>query len=169
VGARHSQFQPHTVAYGGEGDTVFQAGDIIRNDYVSYYHGYPGHQSRTAMRATPRRPQRTYRIMRDIYRGTIDQCRVGVQASAIHTFAVEQFRAHGYHDRVSPSATGLAPGGTSRNPISSVPATRCEEGMVLALEPHVGYRHLQDTSGDAGGPQLLSDWLSTDDIRHRLR
>ena len=36
----------NAVAYGGEGDTVFQAGDIIRNDYVSYYHGYPGHQSR---------------------------------------------------------------------------------------------------------------------------
>ena len=69
----------NTVAYGGEGDTVFQAGDIIRNDYVSYYHGYPGHQSRTVILGHPSADQqRTYRMMRDIYRRTIDQCRVGV-------------------------------------------------------------------------------------------
>ena len=40
----------NTLAYGGEGDMVFQQGDIIRNDYVSYYQGYPGHQSRTVLR-----------------------------------------------------------------------------------------------------------------------
>ena len=62
--------------------------------------------------------------MRDIYRRTIDQCRVGTKASAIHTFAVEQFRAHGYNDRVSLVGHGVGPGGISRSPISSVPATR---------------------------------------------
>jgi Xaa-Pro aminopeptidase len=69
----------NTVAYGGEGETVFQHGDIIRNDYVAYYHGYPGHQSRTVILGRPSdAQQRTYRLMRDIYRRTIDQCRVGV-------------------------------------------------------------------------------------------
>ena len=36
----------NTVNYGGEGDTVFQRGDIIRDDYVAYCaQGYPGHPS----------------------------------------------------------------------------------------------------------------------------
>ena len=37
----------NTVAYGGESDLAFESGDIIRNDYVSYLNGYPGHQSRS--------------------------------------------------------------------------------------------------------------------------
>jgi Xaa-Pro aminopeptidase len=62
----------NTVAYGGEGDTVFQAGDIIRNDYVSYYHGYPGHQSRTVILGQPSADQqRTYRVMCDISCGLL--------------------------------------------------------------------------------------------------
>src|SRR5260370_1211593 len=71
------------VAYGGEGETVFRAGDILRNDYVSYYHGYPGHQSRTVILGSPSADQqRPYHRMRDMYRRTIDQCRVGTKASA---------------------------------------------------------------------------------------
>ena len=70
----------NTVAYGGEGDTEFRSGDIIRNDYVSYYEGYPGHQSRTVVVGEPSPEQRqTYEVMRDIYRATIDQCRVGAR------------------------------------------------------------------------------------------
>src|SRR5205085_2991220 len=42
----------NTVNYGGEGDTVFQRGDIIRDDYVAYCaQGYPGHQSRNVISA----------------------------------------------------------------------------------------------------------------------
>ena len=41
------------MAYGGEGDMAFHAGDIIRNDYVSYLNGYPGHQSRTVVVGEP--------------------------------------------------------------------------------------------------------------------
>jgi Xaa-Pro aminopeptidase len=157
----------NTVAYGGEGDTVFQHGDIIRNDYVSYYQGYPGHQSRTVMLGHPSvDQQRTYHIMRDIYRRTIDQCRVGVQASAIHTFAVEQFRAHGYHDRVSLVGHGVGPWWHQQEPyiVSTCPQA-LEEGMVLALEPHVGYWHIQDMIlVTPAGPQVLSDRFSTDEI-----
>ncbi len=89
----------NTIAYGGEGDTVFLAGDLIRNDYVAYYHGYPGHQSRTVILGEPSAEQRRiYRLMRDIYRRTIEQCRAGVKASTIHAFAAGQFREHGYHE-----------------------------------------------------------------------
>ena len=48
----------NTVAYGGEGDMEFRKGDIIRNDYVSYYLGYPGHQSRTVAVGTPTEEQK---------------------------------------------------------------------------------------------------------------
>ena len=37
--------------------------------------------------------------------------------------------------------------------------------MVLALEPHVGYWHLQDLIVvTKDGPQLLSDRFNTDDM-----
>jgi hypothetical protein len=40
-----------------------------------------------------------------------------------------------------------------------------EAGMVLALEPHVGYWHLQDLIEIAlDGPNLLSDRFNTDEI-----
>lgn len=39
--------------------------------------------------------------MRDICRATSEQCRVGIKASAIHAFAEQQLRQHGYSARVS--------------------------------------------------------------------
>jgi len=40
-----------------------------------------------------------------------------------------------------------------------------EDGMVLALEPHVGHWHLQDLIViTTDGPQLLSDRFNTDDM-----
>ncbi|HXH12381.1 MAG TPA: Xaa-Pro peptidase family protein [Alphaproteobacteria bacterium] len=157
----------NTVAYGGEGDTVFQPGDIIRNDYVAYYRGYPGHQSRTVILGRPSEEQKnTYVIMRDIYRRTIEQCRVGVPASAIHAFAAEQFRRHGYSDRVSLVGHGVGPWWHQQEPyLVSTCQQRLEDGMVLALEPHVGYWHLQDLMVvTQDGPQLLSDRFNTDDM-----
>ena len=35
--------------YGGESDVKFQKGDFVRNDYVAYFKGYAGHQSRLAI------------------------------------------------------------------------------------------------------------------------
>ena len=39
--------------YAGEGDTVFNRGDVVRTDYVAYLDGYPGHQSRNAVLGRP--------------------------------------------------------------------------------------------------------------------
>jgi len=155
----------NTVAYGGEGATVFQPGDIIRNDYVAYVHGYPGHQSRTVVVGTPSaEQQRTYTVMRDIYRQTIEQCRVGVKASAIHAFAEQQFRQHGYADRVSLVGHSVGPWWHQQEPyIVPTCHQELETGMVLALEPHVGYWHLQDLIEiTPDGPKLLSDGFNTD-------
>ena len=157
----------NTVAYGGESDMAFQRGDIIRNDYVSYYQGYPGHQSRTVVVGQPSQEQRdTYRLMRDIYRATIDQCRVGVKASAVHRFAADKFQEHGYQDRVSLVGHSVGAWWHQQEPYI-VPSSQVEleEGMVLALEPHVGFWHLQDmVLITSDGPRLLSTRFSTDEM-----
>jgi Xaa-Pro aminopeptidase len=169
AGWAHGILNSHrnTVAYGGEGDTVFEPGDIIRNDYVAYVQGYPGHQSRTVIVGEPSDEQRrTYQIMRDIYRRTLDQCRVGVKASTIHAFAEQQFRQHGYSERVSLVGHSVGPWWHQQEPYL-VPTCHqeLEAGMVLALEPHVGYWHLQDLIEiTPDGPNLLSDRFNTDDM-----
>ena len=157
----------NTVAYGGEGDTVFAAGDIIRNDYVAYVNGYPGHQSRTVVIGEPSPEQRqTYQVMRDIYRRVIEQCRVGVKASAVHAYAEQQFRQHGYSARVSLVGHSVGAWWHQQEPYL-VPTCHdeLEAGMVLAMEPHVGYWHLQDLIEiTPQGPRLLSDCFNTDEM-----
>ncbi|MCG8544250.1 MAG: aminopeptidase P family N-terminal domain-containing protein, partial [Alphaproteobacteria bacterium] len=39
----------NTIPYAGESDVAFEAGDVIRTDYVAYLDSYPGHQSRNAI------------------------------------------------------------------------------------------------------------------------
>ena len=157
----------NTVTYGGEGDEEFRKGDIIRNDYVSYYRGYPGHQSRTVVVGEPTAEQeRTYESVRDIYRMTIDQCRIGVKGSTIYQFAADTFRESGYQGRIALAGHGVGPWWHQQEPyLVSTCQYELEEGMVLALEPHVGYWHLQDmilVTGD--GPQLLSTRFNTDQM-----
>jgi Xaa-Pro aminopeptidase len=157
----------NTVVYGGEGDTTFLAGDIIRNDYVSYYRGYPGHQSRTVVLGKPSEEQKsTYRTMRNIYRMTLEQCRVGVKASDIYQFAANKYAEHGHKGRLSLVGHGVGAWWHQQQPyIVSTSHQRLEEGMVLAMEPHVGYWHLQDMILITGeGPQLLSDRFNTDEM-----
>ena len=157
----------NTVAYGGEGDEEFRKGDIIRNDYVAYYQGYPGHQSRTVVMGPPSAEQkRTYQSVRDIYRMTIDQCRVGVTGSFIHQFATDKFLAHGYEARLTLAGHGVGPWWHQQEPyLVSTCQHELEEGMVLALEPHVGYWHLQDMILVTGqGPELLSTRFNTDEM-----
>lgn len=157
----------NTVAYGGEGGVAFRRGDIIRNDYVSYYLGYPGHQSRTVVVGQPSdEQQRTYRTMRDIYRATIEQCRPGARAGAIYEFARQAFERQGYQERPSLVGHGVGAWWHQQPPyIVSGSDEALEAGMVLALEPHVGYWHLQDMIlvTDAG-PRLLSDRFNTDEM-----
>ena len=157
----------NTVGYGGEGDMKFQNGDIIRNDYVSYFQGYPGHQSRTIVVGSPSDEQKqTYQIMLDIYRRTIEQCQIGAKASDIHRFAQEQFRAHGYEDRVSLVGHGVGPWWHQQEPyIVPTSPWELEEGMVLAMEPHVGFWHLQDMIQiTRDGPRLISTRFNTDEM-----
>ena len=108
----------------------------------------------------------TYRLMRDIYRMTSDQCQVGARASDIHRFASEKFKEAGYQDRVSLVGHSVGAWWHQQEPYI-VPTSHVllEEGLVLALEPHVGYWHLQDMIlVTPDGPQLLSPRFSTDEM-----
>ena len=157
----------NTVVYGGEGDIVFQKGDVVRNDYVSYYRGYPGHQSRTAVLGKPSGEQkRMYNLVRDMYRATVDQCRAGAKASAVHEFAVRRIEEHGYSEYMALAGHGVGPWWHQQEPyIARNWPQELEEGMVLAMEPRIAYWHLQDLIlVTKEGPEFLSDRFNTDEM-----
>ncbi len=157
----------NTVAYGGESDFVIEQGDIMRNDYVSYLNGYPGHQSRSVCVGEPSEEQkRVYRVVRDIYRATIERCRPGVATKDIYHFANDRFHEAGFRGNVSLAGHGVGAWWHQQEPYMVPSSDRVlEKGMVVALEPHIGYWHLQDmaliTEDD---PRLLSTLMSTDEM-----
>jgi len=154
------------VYYAGEGDTVFERGDVVRTDYVAYVAGYPGHQSRNAVVGRPSAEQRRdYTIVRDIYRMAVDQCRPGVHAGQIYDFVVTAYRERGWHYGSPLVGHSVGPWWHQQQPLL-IPgnATPLEAGMVLALEPRKDYWHIQDmVVVRNGGPELLSCKFDTDE------
>jgi Xaa-Pro aminopeptidase len=153
------------VMYGGESDVAFRAGDFVRNDYVAYFDGCPGHQSRLAILGPPSAEQmRGYELTLEIHRKTIDRCRAGVTAGEIYGFAKSEFRKNGIDYTASLVGHGMGPWFHQQEPVlrqNSVIVL--EKGMILAVEPQRLHWHLQDIVlvGD-GPPQLLSDKFPTD-------
>ena len=155
------------VPYAGESDTVFRTGDVIRTDYVAYVDGYPGHQSRNAILGRPSADQqRDYRITRDIYGMTIDRCRPGEIAGDIFEFVVKEFAKHGWTYTTALVGHGVGCWWHQQEPVLARGSrVVLEEGMVLALEPHKDFWHIQDmVVVRARGPQLISDKFSTDEM-----
>ncbi|MDB5777395.1 MAG: hypothetical protein JWP38_3528 [Herbaspirillum sp.] len=157
----------NTIAYAGESDFAFAAGDAIRTDYVAYVRGYPGHQSRCAVVGRPSDEQRReYAVVRDIYRASCDQLRPGRTAGEVYRFVVERFAAAGmpYHSMLA--GHGVGSWWHQQDPIISRDNPRVlEEGMVIAMEPHVNHWHIQDMFViRADGPELLSGKFPTDEI-----
>jgi len=157
----------NTVPYAGESDFAFQAGDAVRTDYVAYVKGYPGHQSRCAVVGSPTDEQaRQYHLVRDIYRAANDQLRPGRTAGQVYQFVVERFAAAGmvYHSMLAGHSVGCW--WHQQEPVISRDNPRVlEEGMVIAMEPHVDHWHIQDMLViKADGPELLSTLFPTDDI-----
>ena len=155
----------NTVVYGGESSFEFRRGDVIRNDYVMWYRGYPGHQSRTVVIGEPSGDLvRRYETVRDIYRATVAEARPGVRACDVHRFAQEAFAQAGLGGRVAIAGHSVGAWWHQQAPYL-VPAcdTPIEAGMVLAFEPHVNEFHLQDMFliGDEGR-ENLSPLFSTD-------
>jgi Xaa-Pro aminopeptidase len=155
------------IPYAGESDHAFAAGDVIRTDYVAYVDGYPGHQSRNAILGRPTaQQQRDYAITRDIYRATIDRCRPGARAGDIFEFVVGEFGKHGWAYGTSLVGHGVGAWWHQQEPVLARGSqVILEENMVLALEPHKDYWHIQDmVVVRAAGPLLISDKFSTDDM-----
>jgi Xaa-Pro aminopeptidase len=154
------------IPYAGESEQPFLRGDAVRTDYVAYRQGYPGHQSRCAVLGLPTAEQRAaYRTIRDLYRASAEQCRPGVAAGAVYAFVVEAFRGAGlaYRSMLAGHSVGCwwhqqEPVIARDNPI------RLEEGMVIAMEPHVDHWHIQDMFLiGRDGPELISDKIPTDE------
>jgi Xaa-Pro aminopeptidase len=154
----------NTVPYGGESDSLFLKGDVIRTDYVAYCDGYPGHQSRNAIMGPPSAEQaRDYRRIRDIYRAACDKLVPGTTAGAVYAFVVEKFAAAGIPYKSMLAGHGVGCWWHQQEPvISNANPIRLEEGMVIAMEPHVDHWHIQDMFVvRRNGPELLSPQFST--------
>ena len=155
----------NTVVYGGESGFELREGDVIRNDYVMWRRGYPGHQSRTVVIGEPSSELlRRYETVRDIYRATVAEARPGVRACDVHRFAQDAFAEAGLGGRVAIAGHSVGAWWHQQAPYL-VPAcdTPIEVGMVLAFEPHVNELHLQDMyliRDD--GQESLSPWFGTD-------
>jgi Xaa-Pro aminopeptidase len=155
----------NTVAYGGEGDTVFRKGDVIRTDYVAFWDGYPGHQSRNLIFGKPSpQQQREYDGNREIYLGTIERCRPGARVGDIYDYVMTEFAKRGWEYKSLLVGHGVGPWWHQQEPILSRGSDiLLEEGMALALEPHLDHWHLQDMIVVRDrGPELLSDKFPTD-------
>ena len=153
------------VMYGGESDVPFRMGDFVRNDYVAYLEGYPGHQSRLAILGPPtEEQQRGYDLTLEIHRKTVDRCRVGVTAGEIYAYAVAEFKKKDIDYPASLVGHGIGPWFHQQEPVLRRGSDIVlEKGMMLAVEPQRLHWHLQDVVvvGD-GAPQLISDKFSTD-------
>lgn len=157
----------NTVAYAGESDFAFAAGDAIRTDYVAYVKGYPGHQSRCAVVGAPSDEQRReYGVIRDIYWAAIDQLRPGRTAGQVYDFVVERFAAAGMTYKSILAGHSVGAWWHQQEPVISRGNKRAlEEGMVIAMEPHVNHWHIQDMLLiGADGPELLTKRFNTEQI-----
>ena len=156
----------NTVPYGGESDTVIESGDAIRTDYVSYLLGYPGHQSRTVIVGEPSAQQRReYAINLEVHRKTIDRCRAGASVHELWRACMDEYKKVGWPDHYMLIGHSVGPWWHQQEPILRRKSEHVlEEGMVLALEPHVNFWHLQDMIlVRNGAPLLLSPKFNTDE------
>jgi Xaa-Pro aminopeptidase len=153
------------VMYGGESDVPFRKGDFVRNDYVAYLNGYPGHQSRLAILGEPTTEQlRGYELTRDVHRRTIELCRPGVTAGEIYAFVVHEFHNNGIDYTASLVGHGMGPWFHQQEPVLRRNSDiALEEGMIIAIEPQRLHWHLQDLILiGKDRPRLISDKFSTD-------
>lgn len=153
------------VMYGGESDVRFQKGDFVRNDYVAYYKGYAGHQSRLAILGTPdKEQQKGYAMTLDIHRRTIERCTAGCTAGDVFQFVVDEFKKRGIEYPASLVGHSMGAWFHQQEPVlRNGSETVLEDGMILAIEPQRLHWHIQDLIVIEGGkPRLLSDKFPID-------
>lgn len=153
------------VMYGGESDVAFRKGDFVRNDYLAYFNGCPGHQSRLAILGKPDAEQQAgYDLTLDVHRKTIEKCRPGVTAGEIYEFVAFEFRKKKIDYTASLVGHGMGPWFHQQEPVLRRNSeVVLEKGMLLAIEPQRLHWHLQDLIlVEDGTPQLISTKFSTD-------
>lgn len=157
----------NSVMYGGESDLPFRRGDFVRNDYVAYLKGYPGHQSRLAILGSPTpEQQRGYEETLAVHRRTIDRCRPGVTAGEVYSFVVGEFKKRGIEYTASLVGHGMGPWFHQQEPVLRRGSDiRLEKGMILAVEPQHRHWHIQDLIlVEDGTPTILSAKFATDHL-----
>ena len=155
----------NTIPYAGESDVVIERGDCIRTDYVGYLQSYPGHQSRPVIVGKPTAEHlRDYAINLEVHRGLIDRCRPGANVHDLWAWTMGEYRKAGWPDHHMLIGHGVGCWWHQQEPILRRQSTHVlEEGMVLALEPHVNFWHVQDMIlVKEGAPELLSPKFNTD-------
>jgi len=153
------------VMYGGESDVEFQRGDFVRNDYVAYFNGYAGHQSRLAILGMPTaEQQKGYALTLDIHRRTIGRCTAGRTAGDIYRFVVDEFLKHGIEYPASLVGHSMGAWFHQQEPVlRNGNETVLEDGMILAIEPQRLHWHIQDLIAiEQSKPRLLSDKFPID-------
>jgi Xaa-Pro aminopeptidase len=153
------------VMYGGESDVKFQKGDFVRNDYVAYFKGYAGHQSRLAILGPPSdEQQRGYASTLDIHRGTIDRCTAGITAGDVYQFVVDEFKKKNIDYTASLVGHSMGSWFHQQEPVLRRGSEIVlEDGMILAIEPQRLHWHIQDLIViEHGKPRLLSDKFPID-------
>jgi Xaa-Pro aminopeptidase len=156
----------NTIPYAGESDFVLEKGDAIRTDYVGYLQSYPGHQSRTVIMGPPTPEQRRdYAINLEIHRNTLDRCRAGARVHDLWQKTMSEYAAVGWPDHHMLIGHGVGAWWHQQEPILRRKSELVlEKGMVLALEPHVNFWHVQDmVLVTDGAPVLLSPKFNTDE------
>ena len=156
----------NTIPYAGESDFVLEKGDAIRTDYVGYLQSYPGHQSRTVIMGEPTPEQRRdYVINLEIHRNTLDRCRAGARVHDLWQKTMSEYAAVGWPDHHMLIGHGVGAWWHQQEPIlRRKSGLVLEAGMVLALEPHVNFWHVQDmVLVTDGAPILLSPKFNTDE------
>jgi Xaa-Pro aminopeptidase len=154
------------VMYGGESDVAFGKGDFVRNDYLAYFNGCPGHQSRLAILGKPDPEQQAgYDLTLDIHRKTIEKCRPGVTAGEIYEFSASEFRKKGIDYTASLVGHGMGCWFHQQEPVLRRNGEiALEKGMILAVEPQRLHWHLQDLILITDGPpRLISTKFPTDE------
>jgi Xaa-Pro aminopeptidase len=134
------------VMYAGESQLEIVPGDMIRTDYVAYFDGYPGHQSRMLVRGKPSPTQLDrYARLLDVHRTLLERCRPPMTGSDVHALVDTLFSKQGMDYTGKIAGHGIGPWMHQQYPtIAAGSRDPIEPGMVLAIEPYVGSWHLQD-------------------------
>ena len=134
------------VMYAGESQLEIVPGDVVRTDYVAYFDGYPGHQSRMLVRGAPSSAQLDrYARLLDVHCALLERCRPPMLGSEVHALVGELFAKQGMDYRGKIAGHGIGPWMHQQYPtIAAGSSDPIEPGMVVAIEPYVGSWHLQD-------------------------